>query len=689
MDMQTEPQEQSFQSAETLSNNGSEPLSSYLKEALAKTALAIRILSMDAVQKADSGHPGLPMGCAEIGAYLFCHALRYNPKNPHWFNRDRFILSAGHGSMLLYSCLYLAGYELTLEDLKNFRQLHSPTPGHPESRDTPGVETTTGPLGQGFGNAVGQALALQLLAKKFNTPSFPIVTGKVFTLVSDGCIMEGVTSEVSSLAGHLGLNNLIVIYDANHVTLDGPLADCCSENSKERYLSYGWDVCEIDGNNIDQIHQAISSARHNQQRPYLIIARTVIGKGSPNKAGSSKAHGAPLGAEEIAATKAALGAPEEPFYVPQLVHEFFKKKLASDLSLETQWNQELFEPWARANPDLFKQWEAMAHKVLPPDLESLLEKLEIKNPIATRAASQVVIKALGSILPQLYGGSADLSGSDCTMMPQFPLISPHNFAGRNIKFGVREFGMATIATGLTETGMITPFIGTFLTFSDYMRNAIRLCALMRQQVIYQFTHDSIFLGEDGPTHQPIEHFAALRAIPHLHVIRPADANETKMAWIAALRYSGPTALILSRQNLPLLEKTNAPYENGMARGAYIVKQEQKGGKRDYTLLATGSEVSLAIDVALELEKLGKAVRVVSMPCTELFEKQPIEYRQNLIGNDSGQLVSIEAGVDQGWHKYIGREGIAICMEDFGASAPYRALATEFGFTVESILERIL
>lgn len=659
-----------------------------VKEILTKTALAIRILSMDAVQKADSGHPGLPLGCAEIGAYLYGYALRHNPKDPAWINRDRFILSAGHGSMLLYSCLHLAGFDLSMEQIKNFRQLHSQTPGHPESRETAGVETTTGPLGQGFGNAAGQALALKILAAKFNTSSHKLIDNKVFALVSDGCMMEGATAEVSSLVGHLQLDNLIVLYDSNKITLDGLLSDTFSDDTMQRYLSYGWDVLEVDGHDFDALHSAISSLRTHQKRPTLIIAHTTIGKGSPHKAGSSKSHGSPLGEEEVKATKAAIGAPDEPFYVPQAVYDFFKKKQAEEAAAESLWQHTTFETWARANPSMLKEWESMAKRELPDDLEAQLAQLQIKSPIATRAASQAVISVLADMLPHLYGGSADLSSSDCTMMKKFPIIAPHNFLGRNIKFGVREFAMATMATGLTQTGMITPFIGTFLTFSDYMRNAIRLCSLMRQHVIYHFTHDSIFLGEDGPTHQPIEQLASLRAIPNLHVIRPCDATETKMAWIAALRYDGPTALALSRQNLPQLDGTARPYAEGLGRGAYIVKKES--GKRDFTILATGSEVSLALDVAGELEKIGKQVRVISMPCWELFEKQPIEYRQQLMGGcETGKMVSIEAAVDQGWHKYIGKEGIAICMEGYGASAPARALATEFGFTVESILERIL
>lgn len=655
------------------------------KHLLSKVATAIRVLSMDAVQKADSGHPGLPMGCAEIGAYLYGHALKYNPKNPKWLNRDRFILSAGHGSMLLYSCLHLAGYDLSLDDIQQFRQLNSRTPGHPESIETAGVETTTGPLGQGFGNGVGIALGLKLLGTRFNTETHKILDGKVYVLIGDGCAMEGVAAEVSSLAGHLQLDNLIVIYDANKVTLDGPLSESLTENTKLRYQAYGWDVYEMDGHDFDSIHTILTHVKEKQTRPCLVIASTVIGKGSPNKAGSSKAHGSPLGIDEVKATKTALGISEEPFFVPPSVRDFFKKKIQHDVELEQNWTH-TFNAWARANPDKLREFETMAHRKLPEDLEEKLQALPIVGAVAGRKASQDVINALADLLPQLYGGSADLSCSDLTMIKKYPLVVPGLFKGRNIKFGVREFGMATMATGLAQTGMISPFIGTFLAFSDYMRNAIRLCALMREHVIYQFTHDSFLLGEDGPTHQPIEHLASLRAIPQLQVIRPADANEVKMAWVAALKYQGPTALILSRQNLPELTQTKVPYNVGVGRGAYILKREKS--KPDFSLVATGSEVSLALDVASELEKLGKSVRVISMPCWELFEQQSNEYKASIFEN-SGKRVSIEAGIAQGWHQYIGADGIAICMDGYGASAPYRMLTAEFGFNVDSILTRIL
>lgn len=657
-----------------------------LKQILTKIANTIRGLSMDAVQKADSGHPGLPLGCAELGAYLYGYFLKHNPKNSQWANRDRFILSAGHGSMWLYACLYLAGYKISLEDIKHFRQLNSCTPGHPESFMSDGVESTTGPLGQGVGNAVGQALGLKLLAAKFNTDKYKIFNSKVYVLMGDGCVMEGVASEASCLAGHLRLDNLIAIYDANKVSLDGPLEESCSEDTKARYRAYGWDVFEVNGHDFDAIDAVFSQILQRQERPCLIVAHTIIGKGAPNKAGTNKAHGSPLGSEEIKAAKEALGIPLEDFYVPQTVLDFFHTKNLQDIEEEEKW-QKIWELWARENPEKLKEYEQMHDHALPADLEKRLWQIQIKGPLSGRKASQEVLNVLADLLPQLYGGSADLSSSDMTMLKKYPLIGPGQFQGRNIKYGVREFGMATMATGLYQTGYIVPYIGTFLAFSDYMRNAIRLAALQHAQVIYQFTHDSIFLGEDGPTHQAVEHCAALRAIPQLQVIRPADSHEVRMAWIAALQFKGPTAIILSRQNLPDLEETNLSYAEGLGRGAYIVRCEKN--KPDFTLVATGSELYLALNVAEELEKLGKSVRVISMPCWELFEKQDVEYKDRLFEGDLGKRVCIEAGVDLGWHKYIGRQGISICVECFGASAPASVLAKEFGFTIENILERIL
>lgn len=661
-------------------------MDSELKKQLEKIATTIRGLSMEAVQKANSGHPGLPMGCAEFAAFLWGMELRHNPKNPKWLGRDRFILSAGHGSMLLYSMLHLSGYNVSMDDLKSFRQLHSKTPGHPEYHMTEGVETTTGPLGQGVANAVGQALGLKLLGAKFNSSDFPLFNNKVFCLAGDGCIMEGISSEASSLAAHLGLDNLVLVYDSNKICLDGDLDECFSEDTKKRYEAYGWETYEIDGYDFDQMEQTFNHLRSNQKRPALVVMHTIIGKGSPHKQGTNKAHGSPLGVEEVEEVKKLIGLPEEDFFVPQPVRTFFDQRLEKCQELEQKW-KDLYRRFGDAQPELEKEFSVMASKELPSSLEESLKNLEMKNPIAGRAASQEVLNLLGDHLPFLYGGSADLSGSDKTMMKHFPIVSKGHFEGRNIKFGVREFAMAAAASGMAQTDMIVPYIGTFLTFSDYMRNAIRLAALSEIQVIYQFTHDSIFLGEDGPTHQPVEHYAALRAIPNLHVIRPADDTEVKMAWIAALRYRGPTAIILSRQSLPSIDGTKVSYEQGMSKGAYIVKKEKS--KPDFTLIATGSELSLALDVASALEKRDKAVRVVSMPCFELFDKQPSTYKEEVLGGDIGQRVSIEAGVSMGWGKWVGPSGLNISIETFGASAPMSDLQAEFGFNVDAILNRLL
>ncbi|MGR3911822.1 MAG: transketolase [Candidatus Rhabdochlamydia sp.] len=656
-----------------------------LKEQLSHIAHTIRALSIDAIQKANSGHPGLPMGCAEFGAYLYGCVLQHHPKNPKFLNRDRFILSAGHGSMWLYSLLHLSGFDLSLEDITQFRQLHSKTPGHPELHMTAGVEATTGPLGQGIGNAAGQALGLKMLAAQFNTEKHAIFNSKVYCLAGDGCMMEGVSAEASSLAGHLRLNNLVLIYDANQICLDGPIEECLSENTKMRYEAYGWEVYEADGHDFDQLESVFTKLKQHQQKPTLIIMRTVIGKGSPHKEGTHKVHGSPLGEEEIILTKKRLGIEEKPFTVADSVRAFFADKLQQGKVLEEEWTKQ-FLLWKEENPEKSLRLEAMQNKTLPQDLEAMLQSLTLESPMAGRSASQAVIQFLAKKLPQLVGGSADLSCSDLTFMKEFPVITPSSFEGRNIKYGVREFAMGTIGIGLSETQLFLPFVGTFLTFSDYMRNSIRLAALSSSQVIYQFTHDSILLGEDGPTHQPVEHFMTLRAIPQLQVIRPADSHEVKMAWLAALKYKGPTAIILSRQNLPSLEGTKKSYAEGMGRGAYIVKQEKK--KADYTLFATGSELSLALNVADALEKKGQDVRVVSMPCWELFKAQDEAYKNSILHAHPGKKVSLEAGISQGWHQWIGEDGITISIDSFGASAPQSALSEEFGFTVDQILHKL-
>lgn len=657
-----------------------------LKNSLSAIAMTIRGLSMDAVQKANSGHPGMPMGCAEIGAYLYGSLMCYNPKNSKWVNRDRLVLSAGHGSMWLYSCLHLAGFDLSMDEIKKFRQLHSKTPGHPEYGHTDGVEATTGPLGQGIGNAVGMALGMKMLARKFNREGFPLFHNKIYALAGDGCFMEGVSAEASSFAGHLKLDNLILIHDANHICLDGPTSECFTEDTKARYKAYGWDVYSVDGYDFDRMEEVFTALQKKQDKPAFIELTTVIGRGSPNKEGTSKAHGSPLGPAEVALTKEALGIPKEEFYVSPEVASFFKEKFGKGAALEDAWN-EMFKKWESAHPDLAKEYQQMKDHSLPENLEERLNAIEIKSPIGGRAASQTVLQSLGEWLPQLIGGSADLSCSDLTMMKDFPVITPDNFAGRNIKFGVREFAMATITNGLALCDFFQPYCGTFFTFSDYMRNAIRLAALSPYHTIYQFTHDSVFLGEDGPTHQSIEQLASLRAMPNLHVIRPGDSNEVKMAWIAALQYKGPTAIVLSRQGLPLLESTKVPFSQGVGKGAYIVRKEKK--KPDFTIFSTGSELHLAIEVAERLESLEKDVRVISIPCSAIFEKQDASYKESIAGGDLGVRVAIEAASELGWHKYIGREGVAICMEGFGLSAPQADLAEEFGFTVDAIVERLM
>ena len=611
---------------------------------LEKIANTIRQLTMDAVEQAGSGHPGMPMGCAELGAYLFGEFLRFDPAYPKWPQRDRVILSVGHGSLWLYSCLHLAGFSLTLDDLKNFRQIDSKTPSHPDLTKTDGVEATTGVDGQGVGYAVGQALGLKHLG----------IDSKVVVVAGDGDLMEGVAMEACSIAGHLCLNNLILIFDSNSTTLDGYVHESFSENLPLRFQSQGWNVLSIDGHDLEQIRATLTPLRTQQEKPTLIIAHTRIGYGAPQAQGTPAAHGKPLGKKEVALAKKALGLPDLPFQVDPEIYHFFKGRIA-----EGSQPGELFVPF---------------------DLELTLQNIAISSPIAGRWASHAVLQVLASHLPQLVGGSADLSSSDGTYLEKYGLIQAGQFAGRNIKYGVREFGMACIAAGMSQTGAIIPFIGTFLGFVDYMRNAIRMASLMRLKVIYQLTHDSIFIGPDGPTHQPIEQLASLRAIPGLLVLRPADANEVKMSWFAALLHEGPTALILSRQALPELPAKS--YTEGVGRGAYIVRPETTKDV-DYLLIATGSEVHLALEVA---EELGPSTRVVSMPSWELFERQPIPYKQAIL---QGKIkTSIEAGIDQGWHKYIGAEGIAISLAWFGESAAASDLAKRFGYTKEAIVHKI-
>jgi transketolase len=611
---------------------------------LQKIANTIRSLTMDAVEQAGSGHPGLPMGCAELGAYLFAEFLNYDPNHPQWKERDRLILSAGHGSLWLYTCLHLAGFPLSIEDLKQFRQFGSKTPSHPDLTKTIGIEATTGVDGQGVGFAVGQALALKISD----------ISSKVIVLAGDGCLMEGISSESCSFAGHLNLNNLIVIYDSNRTTLDGYVDESFSENVPLRFQSQGWDVFEIDGHNFEQIRKAFSSLRDLQNKPTLIIAHTQIGRGSPSKQGTPAAHSRPLGSTEIVKAKALLGLCEEPFYVDPLIYSFFQKDRSrcEEKSVSSEFN-----------------------------LFSKIEQLSLPSSSATRWTSHEILQIVAELCPQVIVGSADLSSSDGTFLRHSGYISKNHFDGRNIKYGVREFAMGCIAAGMAQTGLVLPVIGTFLAFSDYMKSAIRMACLMHLKVIYHLSHDSIFVGHDGPTHQPIEQLSALRAIPGLLVIRPADSHETKMAWVAALQHNGPTALILSRQPLP--ELNHQPLMEPALCGAYIIKKEESETIK-YLLIATGSEVHLALEVA---EELGAATRVVSMPSWELFEKQPKTYQHNLL---KGKIkVSIEAGSEQGWHKYIGSEGIAIAISEFGECGSIEDLKSHFGFTKKQILQKIM
>ncbi len=654
------------------------------REILQKTADTVRVLAAESIEKAGCGHPGLPLGCAEIGAYLYTSQLRHNPQNPGWFGRDRFVLSAGHGSMFLYSLLHLTGYDLPLEQLKNFRQLHSMTPGHPEFGEAPGVETTTGPLGQGIAAASGMAIALKILRGRFDDTLF---NSKVFVLAGDGCIMEGISAEASSLAGHLQLDNLVLIYDSNDICLDGPTSECLSEDTGERYRAYGFRVIHIDGHDFDQIEEAFETARSETGKPVIIIAKTIIGKGAPSKQATSSCHGAKLGREELEALKKSLDWPESAFHIPAEVSRFMQglqKRLAGH---EKTWDAAL-EKTLGGKPDLMKLWSSFSSQTPDPDFIDRIWNLEIPAGKATRAQSQIIIAEVARLLPFFYTGSADLSCSDSSNIKWSGCITPGDWGQRNLKFGVREFAMASACYGMALTGLFRPLCATFMTFSDYMRNAIRLCALMKQKVIFQFTHDSVFLGEDGPTHQPVEHYAALRAIPNLAFIRPCDGNELKAAWIKAIQQDGPVAFSLTRQGLPDLgELTRTRALEGVARGGYILHGDP-GTSSDVLICATGSEVSTAIEVTRKLELSGISVRVVSIPCWEFFDSQDESYRRSVLGGDFTLCVAIEAGIEMGWHKYTGRNGLIISMSGYGASAPEPDLREEFGFTAERIIRRI-
>jgi len=656
-----------------------------------KAANTIRMLAADAVQAANSGHPGMPMGMAVAALTLWTRVMRYNPRNPHWFDRDRFVLSAGHGSMLLYAMLHLTGYDLPLEELKNFRQWGSKTPGHPEARHTPGVETTTGPLGQGFANGVGMAIAERWLAQRFNRPGFDVINHYTYAIVSDGDLMEGVASEAASLAGHLRLGKLIYLYDDNSVTIDGKTEITYTEDWAKRFEAYGWHVQrDVEFTNSAAIYDAIITAQ-NDPRPSIIGLKSIIGYGSPNKAGTSKVHGEPLGEEELKATKENLGWPLEPrFYIPEDVLAYFRQAVERGRMLEDA-HQQLMAAYADAYPDLAAELQRFIRGELPEGWE---EALPVFPPSAkgdaTRNSSGKVINALAPVLPNLIGGSADLAASNKTTISGAPFMKPGDFGGPNIHFGVREHGMGGILNGMALHGGVLPFGGTFLVFSDYMRGAIRLAALSGLRVIYVFTHDSIGLGEDGPTHQPIEHLAALRAMPNLTVIRPADANETSQAWRAALlNANGPTALALTRQNVPIYDREGEGLgaAEELLKGGYVFYEHAPSGLQ-VVLIGTGSEVQIAYDAARQLAAEGVGVRVVSLPSWELFQAQPADYRAAVLPPDLPK-VAIEAAATFGWERWVGndpRRGVIIGVDRFGASAPYQRIYKEFGLTVERVVD---
>ena len=645
----------------------------------------IRTLAIDGVQKANSGHPGAPMGMAPMAYTLWTRFLKYNPKNPDWPNRDRFILSAGHASMLIYSLLHLTGYDLPLDELKNFRQSGSKTPGHPEYGLTPGIEVTTGPLGQGISVAVGMAMAERILAQRFNRSEHTIVNHYTYAIASDGDLMEGVASEAASLAGHLKLGKLICLYDDNSVTIEGNTRLAFTEDVGKRFEAYGWHVRRIEsGTDVGVISTAIESAQRETSRPSLICIKTHIAHGSPNKQDSESAHGSPLGEAEVRLTKQQYNWPESPtFYIPDDALEYLRKCVDQGAAWEQEW-QAQFEAYAQKYPELSKEWECMVSGELPDGWESALPNFPVDKQIATRSASGKVLNALAGKVPSLIGGSADLGPSNKTTLDNYGSISAESFEGRNIHFGVREHAMGAILNGLALYGGLIPFGGTFLVFSDYMRPTIRLAALMKQRVIYVFTHDSIGVGEDGPTHQPVEHVAALRTIPNLTVIRPADATETAIAWKVALeRKDGPTALALTRQDLPVLDRSKYPSADMVAKGAYVLADADNAP--ELILMASGSEVSLALEAHQELMKNGVAVRVVSMPSWELFEQQPQLYKDEVLPPDITARIAIEMGVAQGWQRYAGDKGDLITIERFGASAPAEIVMEKYGFSVQNVV----
>lgn len=651
----------------------------------------IRTLSMDAVQKAKSGHPGMPMGMAPAAYILWTRYLKHNPRNPKWVNRDRFVLSAGHGCMLLYALLYLTGYDLSLEEIQNFRQWGSKTPGHPEFGHTPGVEATTGPLGQGISNAVGMAIAQKYLAAYFNRENIPIIDYNIYVIAGDGDLEEGVSSETSSLAGHLCLDNLIVIYDDNRITIDGDTSLSFGEDVAKRYDAYGWfvQVIDGDGNDLVAFERALIAAQQESTRPSLIKWRTHIAYGSPNKQDSHEAHGAPLGEEEVAMTKQRYGwDPEKKFYIPDQALSLFRREIEKGVQHEQEWNK-LFLEYSKVFPDLAKELQQAASRKLPEDWQKVwaeaVPKFDLATPFATREAQGKILDAIMPKLPLVLGGSADLTPSNNTRFKGATDFSKVNRLGRYIRYGVREHGMGAIMNGIALSDLLIPYGATFFSFTDYMRPAIRLAALSHYPTIFIYTHDSIGLGEDGPTHQAVEHFASLRAIPGLIVLRPADANETAEAWKFALEHrSGPTIIALTRQKLPVLDQSRFAIASNLVKGAYVLITSDNP---EVLLLATGSEVHLAVGAYEKLTSEGIRSQVVSMPSWDLFEVQSEQYKESVMPQSITARVAIEAGVKLGWERYIGPGGEFIGMSSFGASAPANVLFEKFGFTVERVVEK--
>ena len=650
-------------------------------------ANTIRGLSVDGVAAANSGHPGMPLGMADVCAVLWSEHMNFNPKNPKWLNRDRFILSAGHGSMLIYSLLHLYGYDLSMDDLKAFRQWGSKTPGHPENFVTAGVETTTGPLGQGVANAVGFALAEASLAARYNREGSEIIDHYTYVVAGDGCLQEGISHEACSFAGHNKLGKLIMLYDSNNITIDGPTHISFTEDTRKRFEAYGWQVLEIDGHDYDQINAAIAEAKKEKSKPSIIICKTIIGFGSPNRAGTSKAHGEPFPAEEIELMKEKLGLPKDKsFFVPDEISDLRAKTQEKGENLENKWN-ELWENYKNKNQEAAKELEnSIKGEISKEALD--IPQFGSEKAIATRSASGTVLNHIAKYIPQLMGGSADLTPSNNTLPAGEESFSPENPKGRYIRYGVREHGMAAIMNGMALHGGVLPYSGTFFVFSDYMRPAMRMSALMEQQVVYVLTHDSIGLGEDGPTHQPEAHLWAYRMIPNMAVIRPMDANETAEAWKSALNNKkGPTCLVLTRQSLPVYDRAGLGWAKSeeAQKGGYVLCEDKDF---EAIIIATGSEVELAVEAKTKLNEQGVKVRIVSMPSTNIFDEQSQEYKESVLPKNILKRVAVEAGVTLGWYKYVGLEGRVIGLDRFGASAPYKTLYKEFGITTDAIVEAV-